>query len=38
MTWVTAPSNRPAMAASITAALFEPRPEIRIVIRASAIA
>src|SRR5690349_18556320 len=37
MTCVTAPSIVPALAASISAAMFEPRPEIRIVMRASAI-
>src|SRR6476660_1604123 len=37
ITCVTAPSMRPFAAASITAAMFEPRPEIRIVMRASAM-
>src|SRR5689334_2486671 len=37
MTCVTAPSIVPALAASISAAMFEPRPEISIVMRASAI-
>src|SRR5689334_24422838 len=37
MTCVTAPWIVPALAASISAAMFEPRPEIRIVMRASAI-
>src|SRR5436190_24068039 len=38
ITCVTAPSMRPVVAASMTAAMFEPRPEIRIVMRASATA
>src|SRR6476619_2296531 len=35
MTCVTSPAMRPSRAASISAAMFEPRPEIRMVMRAS---
>src|SRR6476646_12020983 len=35
MTCVTAPAMRPSRAASISAAMFEPRPDIRMVMRAT---